>query len=219
MKKGQLGNLTGLAWGIVFLGVILIVGTLVVSGFQASTAINGTLVMAGPVTGWNLTGINTTSGAAVANVTEKINISIVDTSWNSIAGGVVNVNLTYNSTGALNYTLYMNGVYQGLLNGYNTTNNNISIHSANLVNNSNTLTWQLYRDTNITAVGLAVTYWDISQPANTNANTSATQVLAGLGQFGTYIGLIVTIGVMAVIIGIVLLAFGGMGETQVGRRE
>lgn len=94
-NKGQLSNLTGLAWGIVFLGIIIVVGALVVSGFQ-------------------------------------------------------NTNAVYNQT---------------------------------------------------------------------TANSTANQVLSGLSLFGTYIGLIVTIGVMAVIIGLVLMAFGGAAGGHVGRVE
>jgi len=44
---------------------------------------------------------------------------------------------------------------------------------------------------------------------NTVANGTANQVLSGFSLMSSYIGLIVTVGIMAFLVGLVLIVFGG----------
>jgi hypothetical protein len=47
MRKGQLGDLTALAWGIMLFGIILILGAIIVSSFQNTAAVYNNTVANG----------------------------------------------------------------------------------------------------------------------------------------------------------------------------
>jgi hypothetical protein len=210
MRKGQLGDLSNLAWGVMLLGIILILASVIITGFQSSSGVAGTRILgAANLNLYNDTLLTTGTGPAV-NQSHYILYSVANHD-SFIAGNLTTTTVSNNSVGTGNYTVWVNSVLVGNTYGYNTTSTTIQLTAGQLVNNKNNVTYLHPVGWNITNSSMWFAYQQVvfSTPGSTVANNTAIAVLGGFSIMSGYIGLIVTIGIMAFLVGLVLLLFGG----------
>jgi hypothetical protein len=204
--KGQISNLTGFAYILMMVGIVVAVGLVVLSQFQTvGTPVQTTTVA-------NTTNVNNPIAYGA-----QVNVYITfdqSASYGEFRQGL----LTYTSTNssatipAENFTTKLNGVVFGRTNGYNTSANwAYPLTASQMLNGKNNVSFILGNTTNISSVTIQFNY------TRSQDLVARNTVGSTMDAFTTLIGwlpVIVVIIAVAIVLGLL-----GMGFSTAGKKS
>ncbi len=202
--KGQVGNLTGFAYALMMVGIIMGVGLVVLTSFQQYGTPNQVKTV-------------TNSTATVSELIYPTQQDILIQS--GIAGefgeyrnGTLSLTLNGTSATTANTTVTLNGVSVGQAGGYNTTGVKvIKVTASQLANGLNNVSYQMSNTSDVTSTSITFEY---TRQGDVQARSTIDSVTGSFTTLSAWLPIIVVIVAVAIVLGLLGFGFGTAGKKK-----
>ena len=198
MRKGQMGDMTSIGYGLLMLGIVFAVGLVVLAQFQTSVAPDLTKTVT------DATGLANDTSDDQIWYTEDVDMSVAD--FGRWLSGTLSVNFTGEENTTKNVTLELNDVAVGQANGYNASGEyEIALTASQLVEDTNTLAALHNVTMNVSSYILTGIY---EERTKTDSADIAGDVIGVFDDAIDWLPIIVIVLVVAIVLGLLGLGFG-----------
>lgn len=202
--KGQVGNLTGFAYALMMVGIIMGVGLVVLTSFQTYGTPNQVKTVSNSTT--------TVSELAYPTQGDIFVQSGIAGEFGEYRNGTLSVVLNGTSATTENTTVTLNGNAVGLVNGYNTSGTKvITVQASYLVNGRNNVSYQLSNTSDVSSTTISFEY---TRLGDVQARSTIGSVTASYTTLAQWLPIIVVIIAVAIVLGLLGFGFGTAGKKK-----